>query len=95
MELQEKWSHLGSSETNGLSLTGSKEPILRSGVKRKNLSHSSIPDSFSIYRKGDGIASTCAMSSALTLYRGKNKLLARTGTYGYVVLEREDGCYKS
>ncbi|KAF9103995.1 hypothetical protein BGX27_010277 [Mortierella sp. AM989] len=53
MELQEKWSHLGTSHTNGQSLNGSKEPIMKSGIKRKNFSQYSVPDASSIYRKGD------------------------------------------
>ncbi|KAF9402909.1 hypothetical protein BGX21_008102 [Mortierella sp. AD011] len=53
MELQEKWSHLGTSQAHELSLNGSKEPIMKTGIKRKNISQSSIPDSLSIYRKGN------------------------------------------
>ncbi|KAF8930074.1 hypothetical protein BGZ47_000749 [Haplosporangium gracile] len=45
--LQTKWSHRSADQSFGLS--GSKDPISRSG-KRQKLSH--VPDAFSIYRKG-------------------------------------------
>ncbi|KAF9086453.1 hypothetical protein BGX23_008881 [Mortierella sp. AD031] len=47
--LQTKWSHRSN---QSYELNGSKDPISRSGAKRQKLSHSSIPDAFSIYRKG-------------------------------------------
>ncbi|KAF9911910.1 hypothetical protein EC991_001814 [Linnemannia zychae] len=49
--LQTKWSHT-SSLNQSYELNGSKDPITRSGAKRQKLAHSSIPDAFSIYRKG-------------------------------------------
>ncbi|KAG0287595.1 hypothetical protein BGZ96_008489 [Linnemannia gamsii] len=48
--LQTKWSHFSANQS--FELNGSKDPISRSGAKRQKLSHSSIPDAFSIYRKG-------------------------------------------
>ncbi|KAG0330539.1 hypothetical protein BGZ99_000009 [Dissophora globulifera] len=47
LEIQDRWSHLAE-QHHILSLNGSKEPIIR--AKRQKLSHSTIPDAFSIYR---------------------------------------------
>ncbi|KAG0043009.1 hypothetical protein BGZ83_011936 [Gryganskiella cystojenkinii] len=49
--LQDRWSYLAEQEHVAL-MNGSKDPIVRNGAKRQKLSHSSIPDAFSIYRKG-------------------------------------------
>ncbi|KAG0381202.1 hypothetical protein BGX24_006574 [Mortierella sp. AD032] len=49
--LQTKWSHTSPANPS-YELNGSKDPISRSGAKRQKLAHSSIPDAFSIYRKG-------------------------------------------
>ncbi|KAG0281418.1 hypothetical protein BGZ95_003818 [Linnemannia exigua] len=49
--LQTKWSHTAPANSS-YELNGSKDPISRSGAKRQKLAHSSIPDAFSIYRKG-------------------------------------------
>ncbi|GJJ70668.1 centromere protein I [Entomortierella parvispora] len=49
--LQDRWGYLAE-ESQTMSLHGSKDPIMRNGAKRQKLSHSSIPDAFSIYRKG-------------------------------------------
>ncbi|ORZ09055.1 Mis6-domain-containing protein [Lobosporangium transversale] len=53
MGLQEKWSHLNQGQET--TLVASKAPIVRSGVKRQKTSHTSLPDAYSIYRKGDDI----------------------------------------
>ncbi|KAF9434135.1 hypothetical protein BGZ76_008508 [Entomortierella beljakovae] len=43
MELQERWNHLNT-DSNSVSLNGSKEFFTRSGIKRQKLDHAAIPN---------------------------------------------------
>ncbi|KAF9583775.1 hypothetical protein BGW38_008575 [Lunasporangiospora selenospora] len=56
-ELQEKWSILSTDTYHEIPLDGSKAPISKLGAKRQKLSHSSIPDTLSIYNKGPNVNS--------------------------------------
>ncbi|KAG0355950.1 hypothetical protein BGZ54_000905 [Gamsiella multidivaricata] len=61
---QDKWAHLSDNQTHEISLSGSKQPIARSGVKRQKVSH--VPDVFSIYQKG-GDSKTLPLSQITSL----------------------------